>query len=165
MSEISPVPPSPTDWSFADRQTMATIQSKPARPDIIIESSSVVPIEIMTDLLFEDIGGEEILSMTRHDLVNGIAAQHQQISNLGKIAEQYNSLNIVPIEGALVDIFGEYPIQLHKFLPDGEHTVYIGENEAVYIELLETLGKAYKIEVEILPSDAPFNDTIYEEES
>ena len=42
---------------------------KIATPDLIIRDSETMSIEIMTDLIFEDIGGQELATISRHDLV------------------------------------------------------------------------------------------------
>lgn len=162
---ISPTPPNPKDWAFQDREEIVSLSSKPARPDIIIESPSSVPIEIMTDLLFEDIGGEEILSSSRHDLVNGSRQDYQQIANLGRVAREYSSLSIIPIQGTAPEIFSEYQIQLFDYLEDGEHNVSVDENYGILIQISDKIGRAYQLEVEILPSEDVFDDTIYTEES
>ena len=60
MPPLPPPPPPPT-----------TVKIKSATPENILWDESLMPIEILTDLIFEDIGGQELLSVTRHDTVNG----------------------------------------------------------------------------------------------
>jgi hypothetical protein len=163
MATVNPTPPSPQDWSFSSREELGSSDVKQATPDLIIENPYVLPIEIMTDLLFEDIGGEEILSLTRSDIVNGAIQEYQQIANLGKVASQFNPLNILPIQSTSRDVFREFSFQLHKYLIEGQHSVYLGNDQSIVVELQDNLGDNLKIEIEFLPSETPFNDTIYGE--
>jgi hypothetical protein len=64
---------------------------KTATPDIVLFDDSALPIEVMTDLIFENIGGQELISITRSDIVNGQKISYQPIKNLSSIQQQYNS--------------------------------------------------------------------------
>ena len=55
---------------------------KVATPNLIIQGSELVPIEIMTDLIFEDIGGQEIITITRSDIINGQDVLYRPIKYL-----------------------------------------------------------------------------------
>ena len=67
--------PSPVKTNASDSVKIAT-------PDLLIFGEQVVAIEIMTDLIFEDIGGFELATISRHDLVNGQTVIYAPIKNL-----------------------------------------------------------------------------------
>ena len=71
---------------------------KIATPDLIIRDSEVMSIEIMTDLIFEDIGGQELATISRHDLVNGQKVVYAPIKNLTDLYLQYNPNNILRLQ-------------------------------------------------------------------
>lgn len=162
MAELQPVPPTPTNWSYSSRSELISAGVMEARPDVIIPQETAVPTEILVDLLFEDIGGEEILSFARNDLVNGNTLAPQLISNINRIAQKMSSLNILPSKGTIVDTFSEYPLQLQKYLPASlDEAVYIDEDFNVVIEFQNSLPETYDIEVELISFEDSFNGTIY----
>lgn len=162
MAELQPVPPTPTNWSYSSRSELISAGVMEARPDVIIPQETAVPTEILVDLLFEDIGGEEILSFARNDLVNGNTLAPQLISNINRIAQKMSSLNILPSKGTIVDTFSEYPLQLQKYLPSSlDEAVYIDEDFSVVIEFQNSLPETYDIEVELISFEDSFNGTIY----
>jgi hypothetical protein len=73
---------------------------KIATPDLIIQGEEVMAIEIMTDLIFEDIGGQELATISRHDLVNGQKVLYNPIKNLTDLYLQYNPNNILRLQSS-----------------------------------------------------------------
>jgi hypothetical protein len=73
-------PSAPTTPAIGPSANTSSI--KIATPDIMIGKDEVVPIETMTNLIFEDIGGQEIINISRADLVNGQKVVYQPIKNL-----------------------------------------------------------------------------------
>jgi hypothetical protein len=140
---------------------------KIATKDIILYNDESTPIEVMTDLIFENIGGQEIINIARNDIINGQSVIYQPIKNLTSINFQYNPQNILSIQDTSEEYFKKFPIKLENTIP----TVGTGPNgETVYIEAstgnliinVINLGQDEQVEVEILNSGAIFNDTIYE---
>ena len=87
---------------------------KVATPELISLLDNDAPvdqqIEIMTDLLFEDIGGEEIISIVRNDIVNGQNVIYQPIKNITNLYYQYNPQNILALQKTDKDYFKNFPI-------------------------------------------------------
>ena len=52
--------------------------------DLILINESEMSIEIMTDLVFEDIGGQELISFLRHNNVNGLNVEYIPIKYLSR---------------------------------------------------------------------------------
>lgn len=131
---------------------------------ILYPSDDLLPIEIMADLIFEDIGGQELINVARTDTVNGQTVVYQPIKNLTQIQQQYNPNNIVSLDGTSDKYFKNFAIKIESKTPyegngpAGEH-VYIDSTtgdliiEAINIEADE------QVEVQIVTSG-----TIYEAE-
>ena len=94
---------------------------KIATPDLILMPDESVPIEIMTDLVFEDIGGHELINISRSDLVNGQDVIYKPIKNLSSIFFQYNPQNILALQKTSESYFRNFPIKL------GDRVPYCGE--------------------------------------
>lgn len=73
---------------------------KIATPDLIIFGDELLNIETMTDLIFEDVGGYELSTISRHDLVNGQTVNYSPIKNLQDLYLQYNPNNIVRLQSS-----------------------------------------------------------------
>ncbi len=139
---------------------------KTAPIDTILFDEEAVPIEIMSDMIFEDIGGHEIINIARNDTINGQTVRYQPIKNLSSIQQQYNPNNILALQNTSDKYFQNFSIKLEtKLLEIGEGS---GPDEAYdYIEPatgdlivdLINLETDEQIEVEI-----GISGTIYEAE-
>jgi hypothetical protein len=133
----------------------------------MIGKDEVVPIEIMTNLIFEDIGGQEIINISRADLVNGQKVVYQPIKNLSDIDSQYNSKNIMSLENTSETVFNNFPIRLDTHVADYAITdspnvpVYIDSTTGNLIIEVINMGTGEQVEVEILNAGLLLDDTIY----
>jgi hypothetical protein len=139
---------------------------KIATPDIMIGKDEVVPIEIMTNLIFEDIGGQEIINISRADLVNGQKVVYQPIKNLADIDSQYNSKNILSLENTSETVFNNFPIRLDIHIPvvgNGPNgiPVYIDSVNGNLVVDVINMAAGEQVEVQILNSGILLDDTIY----
>lgn len=80
-------------------------------------SSEVVPESILEFLLFEQIGGQELISISRTDILNGQNVSYSVISNLADISSQYSSENILSLPGTLPDLFKVFGLVLENYIP------------------------------------------------
>jgi LysM repeat protein len=137
---------------------------KTAPIDTVLFNSDELPIEVMTDLIFENIGGHELINIARNDIINGQQISYQPIKNLSSIQQQYNPNNIVSLQSTSDKYFANFPIKLENKIPNpgtGPNSSYVYVDstngnlviEAVNLEIDE------QIEVEITVSG-----TIYEAE-
>ena len=138
-----------------------------ASKDIFIITDESLPIEIMTDLVFEDIGGQEIINISRSDIVNGQKVIYQPIKNLTAINYQYNPQNILSLQDTSESYFKKFPIQLDKRIPKlgtgpNNETVYIDPDTGDLVINVVNLEQDEQVEVQILNGGNLFNDTIYE---
>ena len=130
--------------------------------DTILFNDDNVPIEIMTDLIFENIGGQELINIARNDTINGQTVIYQPIKNLTAIQQQYNPNNIVSLQSTSDKYFQNFSIKFDDKVPDeptgpnGEH-VYIDPQTGELVVEAVNLEPDEQIEVEITLSG-----TIYE---
>jgi hypothetical protein len=144
-----------------------TKYSKAAGKDIVLLDEASVPIETMTDLLFEDIGGQEIIGISRYDTVDGINLEYTPIKNLSGILSQYNPQNIIPIPDASDAYFRNFAIRLSSYLveaPDGTgpngESVYIDPDTGDLVINFVNLPEEEEIQVQILNSGTIITDII-----
>ena len=137
-------------------------QVKVAGKDVILFDDFSMPVDLMNDLIFEDIGGEELISIARRDTVNGQKISYQPIKNLSYIEQQYNPNNIISLQATSDKYFSNFPIKLDDKIPENP----TGPNDSyVYIDtvtgdlVIETvsLESDEQIEIQIATSG-----TIYE---
>lgn len=139
-----------------------TSQVKSATKDIIIFDDDSIPVDLMADLIFEDIGGQELISIARRDTVNGQKISYQPIKNLSSIEQQYNPNNIISLQATADKYFANFPIKLDDKIPQigggtGGDYVYIDTITGNLIVEAVNLDIDEQIEIQIARSG-----TIYE---
>jgi hypothetical protein len=121
----------------------------------------------MLRLALEKIGAQELITLVRHDTVNGQSITYQPVKNLSDIAIAYNPQNIIEIPDSSNNYFKNFAIQLEDHIPQYVNdsipeTVYL-QNSGVIIDLFN-LKRDYEVEVQTMSSGKIFNATIYEED-
>lgn len=166
----TPVNATPTTVSSVSRNLTITAPTAPQEPvktaplDTILFNDEAVSIEIMADLIFEDIGGQELINIARNDTVNGQPVIYQPIKNLTSINQEYNPNNILPIQSTSDKYFQNFPIKFGPKIPtdptgpNGEH-VYINPSNGNLIIEAVNVDFDEQIEVEIATGG-----TIYREQ-
>jgi hypothetical protein len=164
---------------------------KIATPDLIIFNDDVMSIEIMTDLIFEDIGGYELATISRHDLVNGQKVVYTPIKNLTDLYLQYNPNNVLRLQASdsyfkslSLSIFDHLPVcgtgydisppppreddpeyeekDLSKWIKTPNcKSVYIDPITGDLVINLVNVKENEQVEIQILSSGNIFDDTIY----
>lgn len=157
---------------------------KIATPDLILFNDETMSIEIMTDLIFEDIGGYELATISRHDLVNGQKVIYAPIKNLTDLYLQYNPNNVLRLQSSdsyfkslSLSIFDHLPIcgtgydlvekagELDKTkwtkVPNCK-SVYIDPLTGDLVINLVNVKENEQVEIQVLSSGEIFNDTIYD---
>lgn len=167
--DITSTPRTPQKNSYFDSVDMGRSVKIPTGPEVDLLSNDLPSEELMVDLLFEDIGGQEILTVSRHDIVNGQDIIYQPIKNISKLANQYNSLNILNVFKTALKLFDDYKIDLYDYLPNegngpnGEY-VYLDDDGNVIIEVVNISGTE-EVEAELVSNIEVFNDINYGDES
>lgn len=156
-SNLTATPPAPEPEPI-----VITPPVKTATPDIVLFDDSALPIEVMSDLIFENIGGQELISITRSDIVNGQKISYQPIKNLSSIQQQYNPNNILGLQQTSDRFFAGFSIKLEDKIPeigngqDGENVYFDATTGDLIIEFIN-LNNDEQIETQI-----SVNGTIYE---
>jgi hypothetical protein len=168
INQINSIPPTPslvisaTPVSTPIATTVIVPAAKTAPIDTVLFDNSSVPIEVMTDLIFEDIGGQELINIARNDIINGQQISYSSIKNLASIQQQYNPNNIISLQSTSDKYFANFSIKLNEKIPNvgngpSGSNVYIDETTGdLIIETINTLSDE-QVDIQIAISG-----TIYE---
>lgn len=160
MSQATPEAPRPTAGNESPSIKIAT-------PDLVLFDNASVPIEVMSDLIFENIGGQELINISRNDMVNGQDVVYQPIKNLTSLYLQYNPQNVLALQNTSATYFKNFPIKLENKIPNvgtgpnGE-IVYLEQDTGNIIINVINLEKDEIVEIQILNSGSILDGTIYE---
>ena len=138
---------------------------KTATPDIVLFDDETVPVEVMENLLFENIGGQELINIARSDTINGQPISYQPIKNISAIQQQYNPNNIVSLQQTSNRFFAGFSIKLEDKIPsegNGSNgsNIYIDTNSGnLTIELVK-LEADEQVEIQIVTNGTIYEDTI-----
>ena len=127
---------------------------KTAPIDTILFDDASVTIQLMTDLIFENIAGQELINIARNDTVNGQTVVYQPIKNLTQIQQQYNPNNIVALQATSDKYFENFTIKFDNKVPtqgggpNGEH-VYIEPSTGDLIVEVVNISDDEQVETEI----------------
>ena len=158
---ITATPPAPEPEMFSARMFAAPPPVKTATLDIILFDEESVPTDGMFDQIFENIGGQELISITRSDIVNGQKISYQPIKNLSAIQQRYNPNNILSLQQTADKFFAGFSIKLEDKIPEtgngtnGEN-VYLNAAGDLIIEFIN-VNPDEQVETQISVSG-----TIYE---
>lgn len=135
---------------------------KTATPDIVLFDEENVDVDQIFDLIFENLGGQELINISRSDIINGQKISYQPIKNLSNIQQRYNPNNIISLQQTADKYFAGFSIKLEDKVPNegnGENgeNIYIDEVTGDLIIELINLNNDEQVETEITLSG-----TIYE---
>lgn len=168
-SEPDPVEPTPPMPTIVATSTPAAVAIAPASApvkvapiDTILFNEDSTPIEFMTDLIFENIGGHELINIARNDTINGQVVSYQPIQNLTDIQKQYNPNNIISLQETSEKYFDNFSIKLDTKIPNvgnglNGDNVYLDSNTGNITVDFINLAVDEQVELEILT-----DGTIYE---
>jgi len=126
---------------------------KTATPDIILFDDQSLSTESMADLIFENIGGQELINISRNDSINGQEISYQPIKNVKLLQQSYNPNNILGIQKTSDKYFSGFPILFdQKFPNEGSglngQNIYVDELGNLVIEAIG-LNNDEQIEVQL----------------
>jgi hypothetical protein len=129
---------------------------KTATPDIVLFDDESLSIDLMSDLIFENIGGQELINISRSDTINGQDISYQLIKNAKSLQQLYNSNNIIGLQKTLDKYFLGFSILLDNKIPENGSglngsNLYIDEFGNLIIEFIN-LNSDEQIEVELSTS-------------
>lgn len=143
-----------------------TSSIKPATPDLLQIKQSDLPIDFMTDLLFEDIGGQEILSVSRSDLINGQNVIYRPIKNVSRVNTDNNSNNIFIMPESTNAFFDNFGIKFEDHTPEfgtgpnGE-AVYIDTTTGDLVVNVTNMSQSDLVDIQVLSQGSSVGDIMY----
>jgi len=157
---VSATPQTPSSTSVSNKIPTDPVKTAPI--DTVLFNDDSMSIEIMADLIFEDIGGHELINIARNDIINGQQISYTPIKNLGLIQQKYNPNNILGLQATSEKYFANFPIKFEEKVPtvgngpNGSNVYFDDETGDLIIEGVN-LNKDELFEVEV-----SLNGTIYE---
>lgn len=163
---IMPVPDQPSTTTYKSAIATNAEFVKVATPDLILFNNEQVPVELMTDLIFENIGSQEMINIARNDMLNGADVLYQPIKNVTDLRYQYHPQNILNLQDNTNTYFKNFLIKFEDKIPnkgngpDGS-PVYIDPTTGNLVIDLINLNPDEQVEVQILNAGSVLNGTIY----
>ena len=157
------IPPVPSYGSSAMVQPV-----KYANAADVVTDRNTLPEELMLKLTLEKIGGIELISLVRHDTVNGQRVIYQPVKNLSELGITYSPQSMVQIPDTSELYFKNFAIKLENHMLQDTNELppiaaYIDTDGKVIINVFG-LKRDYEVEVQMISSGEVFDDTIYEED-
>lgn len=135
---------------------------KAARPDIITFERPI-DTNIVETIIFEKLGGQELINIARHDLIVGQKIDYVPIKGLTKFGSEFNPLSLIALQGTSDSVFNNFPIKLENKIPTTKPVPVELLNNEVIVSVIN-LEADEQVEVQILTYGDLLNDTIYEED-
>jgi len=133
---MSSPPPAPVLPTFIPITSSITA-IKQAPIDTVVFNEDSVSIQQLTELLYEEIGGMELINISREDTVNGQDVVYSPISNIGSIWYQYNPNNVIAVGSSFDTFFSRFAIDL---ILRGMNIPYFNEDGDLVIEIDDVLS-------------------------
>jgi len=134
--------------------------------DVVNLATESIDAETIINLLFENIGANELTKFVRHDTVEGINPYYDIISNLSDIKRRFDPASLISLQKSNLSNFDIFPIKLQDKIPDEKYLednnlseyVFFGDNGDLIIEVvnmadseiveiqIDTSGTIYEIE-------------------
>lgn len=149
-------------------QYTPTKNIKAATPDVIEFDSGSLPIDVMTEILFEDVGGQEILSLSRNDIVNGQTILYSPIKNLRRVESKHNPNNLFVVPSTSQAFFSSFAIKLEDKIPDPDdldtlnrNLVYVDELTGDLVVFVTAMIAGENVEIQVLEEGDAVGDILY----
>jgi hypothetical protein len=132
--------------------------------DVVSLAQETISAETITNLLFENVGANELTKFVRHDTVEGINPYYDVISNLSDIKRKFDPSNLISLQKTTSSLFDIFPIKLQDKIPSD---AYLLENNLTDYLYIDTNGD-FVIEVvnlkdsEIVEIEIDTSGTIFE---
>jgi hypothetical protein len=127
-----PPPPTPPDpWQRTPTYS-APKGVKQAEPDIVLDPEIDASGDFIVERFFEELGGTELIKLSRYDLIDGINVSYNPIANLSSLRRRYNPNNIIALDILAESEFAKASIDL---LSRGPYEPYFDDNGDLVIEV------------------------------
>jgi hypothetical protein len=147
----APEPPSPEPGPSPE---YAGVKAAPI--DTVVFVDEPFDPNYYEDVLFQDFGGQELLTVARNDTVNGQNISYQPFKDLGIIRDQYTPNSLLSIQETSDRFFANFLIRLNEKIPGigngpSGSNVYLeeGETGSAIIEFINIEANE-QVEIQIL---------------
>lgn len=93
----------------------ASFNVKVATSNLFILDEKQEQSDFMADAIIEDIGGQEIINLTRNDLLTGEDVSYSILSNLAETSQRFNPNSLIKMQGVDSDFFNSFPYTLNNY--------------------------------------------------
>ena len=124
-----------------------TSQVKISAVNVINRNYDATSVEQMERLYFQNVGGTEILSVTRHDTVGGEEVVFNNVDNLSELRSQFNPLNILMTTN-LNSLFSEYGVDIGQKIGALDETFSMNVDGGIDIQVFNVNRDEY-VQVQI----------------
>jgi hypothetical protein len=126
---------------------------KIATPDILLDTDRL-SINTMQEYTFATIGGIELLSASRHDLID--SPLNKEYTPVVDAGTRFSSTKEISVTDGSANIFGSFEIDISKHIVyDSANTVSVVDGNIVI--QLKNLKSNYYVEVEVFSDVSPIN--------
>lgn len=146
-TSVAPPPPPPTPpspWNTAPTFTQPK-GIKQADPDIVIDAEVDTTGDFIAERFFEELGGTELINLSRYDLIDGADVSYRPIANLSRLRRRFNPNNIIALDILSDNEFSKFNINL---LARGMNEPYFDDSGNLVVEI-DIIRPQENIEVEI----------------
>jgi hypothetical protein len=128
---------------------------KVATSNLFITEQVIDKTDQMADAIIEDIGGQEIINISRNDLLNGQNVTYNVIENLESTQRQFNPNELIKLQSTSADFFDTFTLNLDNFTPnygtgDGGQIVYVNSSNGEVVVNTINLSNNLVLEVEFV---------------
>ena len=124
-----------------------TSQVKISAVNVVNRNYEATSVEQMERLYFQNVGGTEILSVTRHDTVGGEEVVFNNVDNLSELRSQFNPLNILMTTN-LNSLFSEYGVDIGQKIGALDETFSMNVDGGIDIQVFNVNRDEY-VQVQI----------------
>ena len=143
----APPPTPPNPWTTTSSYVAPT-GIKQADPDIVLDPDIVTSGDYITERFFEELGGTELINLSRHDLIDGIDVSYSPIANLSRLRQRFNPNNIIATNITADNEFAKASIDL---VSRGMNEPYFDDGGNLIVKV-DIIRLEENIEVEISQS-------------
>ena len=161
--------PPPPDTNYSNSEPVVQLPPPPPQMvrvperDVVSLAQETVSAETITNLLFENVGANELTKFVRHDTVEGINPYYDVISNLSDIKRKFDPSSLISLQKTDSSFFDIFPIKLQDKIPSDTYLLennltdylYIDTNGDLVIEVVN-LKDSEIVEIEIDTSGTIF---------
>ena len=127
-----PPPPTPPNPWITARTYTPPPGVKQADPDIVLDPEITTTGDYIVERFFEELGGTELINLSRHDLIDGINVVYNPIANLSRLRQRFNPNNIIALDVLSQDEFARATINL---ISRGIYEPYFDNNGNLVVEI------------------------------